>query len=206
MTWRPVPGGRQHSTPTTLSIAFHEEPGDSVICFLEVDKTCVHVAGILPRFSKICWRVKCWSDENHTGNHPDLAITSGYLFQGTRYTLLQGSIQRYAPVVGTFTPVFAFVCEFDHTVCQSFGTFQGTRPPDTRKLVQELFDSRLWIFHCSLQAFGILTTRTTSAVVMVFLFPKCTYHGFRGARVTEVKRSLQYSRHLPRNALFIAAG
>jgi len=47
VAWRPVTGGRQHRTPATLLKLFTRNP---VTCYLEVDKTCVDVFGLLPRF------------------------------------------------------------------------------------------------------------------------------------------------------------
>ena len=49
MTWQPATGGSQHRIPATLPKAVHEEPGRS---FLEVDKACVDIFGILPRLLK----------------------------------------------------------------------------------------------------------------------------------------------------------
>jgi len=46
---RPVTCGSQHRTPATLPKLFTR---NLVVCFLEVDKTCVDVFCILPRFLK----------------------------------------------------------------------------------------------------------------------------------------------------------
>ena len=49
VNWRPVTCGSQHRTPATLPKLFTR---NLVVCFLEVDKTCVDVFCILPRFLK----------------------------------------------------------------------------------------------------------------------------------------------------------
>ena len=49
MNWRSVTGGLQQRTPATLPKLFPKYP---VVCFLEVDKTCVDPCSIIPKFLK----------------------------------------------------------------------------------------------------------------------------------------------------------
>jgi len=84
---------RWSSTLTTsaLSNVFPEGP---VVCFLALDKTCVDVFGILPRFSKIYWRVKIRLLVSRPAQIR-LSKFCGIFFQSIRNSLLE----RDAPVV-----------------------------------------------------------------------------------------------------------